>query len=48
MPKKSVENNIESLSQKRGEMPYHEHCNVLKWDTLDKRREYISFFNRVL
>ena len=31
-----------ALSQKRCEMPHHERCDVLKWDTLEKRREYLS------
>ena len=30
------------LKQKREEMAYEERCNLLKWDTLEKRREYFS------
>ena len=31
-----------ALNQKRGEMPYERRCEFLKWDTLEKRREYYS------
>ena len=31
-----------ALNQKRGEMPYDRRCEFLKWDTLEKRREYYS------
>jgi hypothetical protein len=31
-----------ALQQKRGEMPYEERCCLLKWPTLEKRREYLS------
>lgn len=31
-----------TLNQRRGEMPYDKRCEILKWDTLEKRREYYS------
>lgn len=31
-----------ALKQKRGEMPYEERCELLKWNTLEKRRTYFS------
>lgn len=31
-----------ALKQKRGEMSYEDRCKLLKWDTLEKRREYFS------
>lgn len=31
-----------ALSQKRGEMPYEQRCKLLKWDSLEKRRIYLS------
>ena len=31
-----------ALKQKRGEMPYNERCKLLKWDTLEKRRKFLS------
>ena len=31
-----------ALNQKRGEMPYDSRCEILKLDTLQKRREYSS------
>ena len=31
-----------ALNQKRGEMPYGRRYEFLKWDTLEKRREYYS------
>ena len=35
-----------ALQQKRGEMPYEQHCKHLKWDTLEKRRVYLSLVER--
>ena len=29
-------------NQRRGEMRYDKQCEILKWDTLEKRREYYS------
>ena len=31
-----------ALKQKRGEMSYPDRCDLLKWNTLEKRREYLS------
>ena len=31
-----------SLRQKRGEMSYEQRCNLLKWQTLERRREFLS------
>ena len=31
-----------ALNQKRGEMHYDQRCLLLKWDTLEKRRSYLS------
>ena len=31
-----------ALNQNRGEMPYGRRCELLKWDTLEKRGEYYS------
>ena len=31
-----------ALKQKRGEMHYEQCCSLLKWDTLEKRRLYLS------
>ena len=31
-----------ALRQKRGEMSYEHHCSLLKWQTLEKRREFLS------
>ena len=30
------------VSQKRGEMSYEHRCSLLKWQTLEKRREFLS------
>ena len=31
-----------ALRQKRGEMSYEQRCNLLKWQTLERRREFLS------
>ena len=31
-----------ALRQKRGEMSYEHRCSVLKWQTIKKRREFLS------
>ena len=31
-----------TLRQKRGEISYEHRCSVLKWQTLEKRREFLS------
>ena len=31
-----------TLRQKRGEMSYEQRCNLLKWQTLERRREFLS------
>jgi hypothetical protein len=31
-----------ALKQRRGEMPYEDRCELLKWNTLEKRREFLS------
>ena len=31
-----------TLRQKRGAMSYEHHCSLLKWQTLEKRREFLS------
>ena len=31
-----------AIRQKRGEMSYEHHCSLLKWQTLGKRREFLS------
>ena len=31
-----------ALRQKRGEMSYEHRCSLLKWQTLEKRREFLS------
>ena len=31
-----------ALKQKRGEMSYGAHCRLLNWQTLEKRREFLS------
>jgi hypothetical protein len=31
-----------ALKQKRGEMSYEDRCRTLKWDILEKRREFLS------
>ena len=31
-----------ALRQKRGEMSYEQRCRLLKWQTLEKRREFLS------
>ena len=31
-----------ALRQKRGEMSYEQRCSLLKWQTLERRREFLS------
>ena len=31
-----------ALKQRRGEMSYEDRCKILKWNTLEKRREFLS------
>ena len=31
-----------ALKQKRGEMSYEDRCRLLNWQTLEKRREFLS------
>ena len=38
---RSVELRV-ALKQRRGEMSYEDRCKILKWNTLEKRREFLS------
>ena len=35
-----------ALKQKREEMSYEDHCCLLNWQTLEKRREFLSVVNK--